>query len=271
MTVHPLDEAVHLEAGADGTLIGRTTTPYANMVGPFGGTTAAALLHAVELHPERAGDPVALTVNYAAPIAEGGFQIDTTLARRNRTNQHWIMTLSQQGGVMTTATAVFGIRRETWSDTEAVMPNAPDPDSIGRFPTPEGIPFMRNYDMRYIAGPPPLDGAPQSSSTTTLWVRDDPRRALDFVALTALSDIFYPRAFRRLGRPLPAGTISLTTYFHVDGAELAAVGDDFVLATARALQFARGYFDQTGQLWSRDGKLLVTTHQTVYYKDSFGG
>ncbi|EID16785.1 acyl-CoA thioesterase [Mycolicibacterium phlei] len=267
MTVHPLDDAVRLTPGADGALVGRTTAPYANMVGPFGGTTAAALLHAVELHDDRAGDPVALTVNFAAPIAEGEFRIDTALMRANRTNQHWTMTLTQPNGVMTTATAVFGIRRETWSEVEAVMPDAPAPETLERFPTLEGIPFMRNYDLRYVAGPPPVDGVGQPSSTTTLWARDYPARPLDFAALTALSDIFYPRIYRRLGRPVPAGTISMTTYFHVDAAELAAVGDDFVLATARGQQYARGYLDQTGQVWSRDGRLLVTTHQIVYYKD----
>jgi hypothetical protein len=39
------------------------------------------------------------------------------------------------------------------------------------------------------------------------------------------------------------------------------------LATARANRFARGYFDQSAQLWGRDGTLLVSTHQIVYYKD----
>ena len=66
---------------------------------------------------------------------------------------------------------------------------------------------------------------------------------------------------------LPAGTISLTTYFHADGAELARQGADYVLASAHAQRFARGYFDQTGQIWGRDATLLATSHQIVYYKD----
>lgn len=94
-----------------------------------------------------------------------------------------------------------------------------------------------------------------------------PARALDFAALSALSDVFYPRVFLRRGRMLPAGTVSLTTYFHVDGAELAGHGTDYVLASAHAQRFARGYFDQTAQIWGRDATLLATSHQIVYYKD----
>lgn len=97
-------------------------------------------------------------------------------------------------------------------------------------------------------------------------MRDRHARHLDFAALTAVSDIFYPRVFLRRGAVSPAGTISLTTYFHADGSDLAAIGDDFVLARAHANRFSRGYFDQSAQLWSRAGELLVTTHQMVYFK-----
>ncbi|MCV7281850.1 thioesterase family protein [Mycolicibacterium flavescens] len=266
---HPFDAAIDLTPRPDHRLVGRTVPEYANMVGPFGGATAAALLHAVEQHPDRAGDPIALTVNFAAPVADGEFTIDTTLVRANRTNQHWTATLSQDDGVMSTATAVFGTRRDAWSATEAWPPDAPQPDAVERRHGPEGITWMQNYDMRFVKGLPPVDGVAHESSTSTLWVRHDPARVIDFTALAALADVFYPRVFLRRGRPVPAGTISMTTYFHVDGAELAEVGDDFVLATARGHQFARGYFDQTAQLWSRGGVLLASSNQTVYYKDSF--
>ena len=147
------------------------------------------------------------------------------------------------------------------------MPSAPDPETLTGATTPEVVPWMRNYDMHYADGAVPTERGESASSTTTLWVRQRPARALDFAALTALSDVFYPRVFLRRGQMVPAGTISLTTYFHVDGAELARQGTDYVLASARAQRFARGYFDQTAQIWGRDETLLATSHQIVYYKD----
>lgn len=89
---------------------------------------------------------------------------------------------------------------------------------------------------------------------------------LDYPALTALCDVFYPRVFLRRGQMLPAGTISFTVYFHADAAALQRQEADYVLATARAQRFTGGFFDQTAQLWGRDGTLLAVTHQLVYFK-----
>lgn len=267
MTGHSFDEAVALQHVAPGRLRGKTSPDWANMVGPFGGMTAAVMLHAVEEQPERIGEPVSLTVNFAAPIADGDFDIAVTAVRTNRTNQHWLVELSQNGVVTTTATTVFGLRRETWSETEAPPWQVPAPEGItptGLHPT---VVWARNFEMRFVDGAVPGAVAdPSPSSVTTLWVRDRHARHLDFAALTAVSDIFYPRVFLRRGAVSPAGTISLTTYFHADGSDLAAIGDDFVLARAHANRFSRGYFDQSAQLWSRAGELLVTTHQMVYFK-----
>lgn len=64
-SIHPLDEALALTSSAPGQFTGQTHPGYWNMVGPFGGVTAATLLQAVMQHPDRLGDPLSLTVNYA--------------------------------------------------------------------------------------------------------------------------------------------------------------------------------------------------------------
>jgi hypothetical protein len=72
--------------------------------------------------------------------------------------------------------------------------------------------------------------------------------------------------FVRRQELVPAGTITLTTYFHADAATLAAQGDKPLLAQARAARFFKGYFDQGAELWGSDGELLATSHQLVYFK-----
>jgi hypothetical protein len=129
---HAFGRALHLDQVGDGVVRGATDPQWANMVGPFGGITAAVLLRAVEFHPDRIGDP---------------------------------------------------------------------------------------------------------------------------------------RVFLRRGGFIPAGTVSLTTYFHADEAQIDAVGNDFVLGSAHANAFSRGYFDQSAHVWSRDGVLLTSSHQLVYFKD----
>src|SRR6201746_986563 len=103
---HPFDNAIHLDTIDGNVRRGRTHPEWANMVGPFGGITAAVKLRAIQTQPDRIGEPLALTVNFMAPIADGDFDISLRAARTNRTNQQWIAELSQDGRVTTTATAV---------------------------------------------------------------------------------------------------------------------------------------------------------------------
>lgn len=168
------------------------------------------MLRAVETHPDRIGEPLALTVNYAAPIADG----DLTLRapRTNRTNRHWIVELSQDGAVKTTATAIFAIRRDSWADTESDPPSAPPPEQLPAV-DPGLVRWTALYDMRYVEGAMPGKGGdPSPSSTSTLWVRDGAGRPVDYPALAAVCDILYPRVFLRRGGFIPSETISLTTY-----------------------------------------------------------
>jgi acyl-CoA thioesterase len=266
--MHPFDEALRLEPLGDGRHAGRTSATYGNMVGPFGGLTNALMLQAVMLHPARIGEPIALTVNFAAPVADGEFEIVARPVRTNRSTQHWSVEMLQQGEVTTTATAVFAQRRPGWSDTEAAMPSGlPEAASVPR-QTPAGLPaWFGRYDLRVVAGGlPSTPGAGQPDSVSQVWVRDEPPRALDFQSLAAICDVFYPRAFVRLGRFLPAGTVSMTTYFHTDGEMLREAGEGFLLGVARGLGFRNGYFDQVAEIWSPQRHLLATSTQVVYFR-----
>ena len=98
-------------------------------------------------------------------------------------------------------------------------------------------------------------------------MRDEPPRPLDFASLAALSDAFYPRVWLRRATRVPAGTVSITTYFHADSGQLAQTGDGYLFAQARAQAFQNSFFDQTAHLWNEAGLLLATSTQMVYYKE----
>lgn len=262
---HVFDEATSVEPIAGG-FRAQTHPAYNNMVGPFGGITAATVVAALQAHPEAQGHPLSLTLNFAAPIKDGAWDVAITVLRTNRTNQHFTYVINQGDGAVASGTAVFGTRRDTWSDTEAPFPDVGSPEGIAEKPFPAMIAWAQNYETRFVEGSLEMDG-PQDASTTTMWLRDKPARPLDYPALASISDSFFPRIFLRRGTYVPAGTISLTTYFHASPAELEQQSDDYLLATARAARFGHGHFDQYGQVWGRNGALLATTHQIVYYKD----
>jgi hypothetical protein len=93
---HTFDQAIALTPTAEGQYTGATSPAYANMVGPFGDVTAAVALNAVLQHPALLGEPVALTVNFCAALADGAFTATARPARTNRSTQHcenwdWIL------------------------------------------------------------------------------------------------------------------------------------------------------------------------------------
>ncbi len=279
MKTHPFDEALRLEAaGADqpDTWLGASSPAYWNIVGPFGGTTPATALRAILQHPALLGEPIALTVNYASALTEEPFSITARPVRTNRSTQHWTVALSQPDAagamsVLMTATAVTAARRETWSTNDTPMPAARFSDAAPRLRS-SSAEWTRRYDLRAVRGmiPQVWDGSGQGGdegSLTQLWVRDDPPRPLDFASLAAMADVFYPRVWLRRATRVPAGTVSITTYFHADSRQLAQTGEGYLLGQARGQAFRNGFFDQTAQLWNEAGTLLATSNQIVYYKE----
>lgn len=279
MRLHPFDQAIALHADGSDVFAGHCGAAYWNMVGPFGGVSAAIALRAVLQHPALLGEPLALTVNYAAALAQGPFKVSARAARTNRSTQHWTVELSQTdaAGVtasVLTATVVTALRRATWSGSDIAAPPMPPASSFARTSAPAAVEWFNRYEVRTVAGgipgtPPesPNPAPAEFASLTQLWMRDDPPRDLDHCSLAALADVFYPRIFLRRGRRGPVGTVSMTVYFHAGAAALRGCGSGFVLGQARAQVYGAGFFDQTAQLWSESGLPLATSSQIVYFKD----
>ena len=266
-TPHLFDDATQVTAG-DSRWQGKTSPDYWAFVGPFGGCTAATILRALIDHPQRAGDPLALTVNFCAPVAEGVFDLDVRLVKANRSSQHWCVEMTQGGGEVTTlATAVFAERRPSWSHPQALFPMVkPYEETL-----PYGkvaAPWVKQYDFRFVEGEPGWGTAPAAApkSYSKLWIGDRVPRKIDALSLMSMSDAFFARIFHARRELVPFGTVSITTYFNADAADLAAEDITRVLAVADAKIFHKSYGDQNGELWSPGGRLLATTTQIAYFK-----
>jgi hypothetical protein len=60
-----------------------------------------------------------------------------------------------------------------------------------------------------------------------------------------LSDVFFPRVWRRRPVLVLIGTVSMKVYYHVDAALSQRIGSAYLLGLTRAQPFRNGYFDQT--------------------------
>ena len=170
--------------------------------------------------------------------------------------------------VVITATAMTALPRDTWHMNDTPMPELSAACATPRAETWGAIERFNRYDIRYLNGDVPQhwDGS-GTDSLARLWVRDDQPRALDFASLTAMSDVFYPHAWLRRATRVAAGTVSMTIYFHASKQQLVQTGIGYLLGQAQAQVFRHGFPDQTAQLWSESGMLLVTSHQLVYFKE----
>ncbi|MGO1397031.1 MAG: thioesterase family protein [Brevibacterium yomogidense] len=272
---HTFDALIALEVPTDGaqstpdagpegprTVTARTHPAWANMVGPYGGATAAQALAGITADPRAQGRPAALTLNFAAPVEEGTMDIVVDPVRTNRSNQHWTVRIDQESGTVLTGTALLARGRETFTDTELSVPQVPAPADVDITPYQMALPWMENYVFRIVSGVPT---AASESSETLMWVSQTQPRPWDHVSLAAACDVFFPRIFARTGTPSPAGTVSYTVYFHTAPEALAAQGEH-LLCRAAASRFHEGHFDQIGHVWGEDGELLATTTQLVYFK-----
>ncbi len=277
--MHPFDQAIALMPEGADTFSGHTSPAYWNMIGPFGGISAAVTLNAVMQHISRQGEPVSLTINYASVLTPGAFTVSARAARTNRSTQHWIVEVFQtnHAGVLEsvlTASAITAVRRDTWGVNDMPMPPVPAPHDVARNTAHVPLEWLKRYELRMVSGEMPRTfdglengGVPEGASLTQVWFRDVPPRPLDFCALASFADVFYPRVYLRRHRRVPTGTVSMTVYFHANRADLAACGTTYVLGQARGQIFRNGFFDQSAQLWSESGTLLVTSLQIVYFKE----
>ncbi len=266
MSKHNFDEAITLTGEYD-SQTGSVSPAYQNMVGPFGGVTAATLLQSVLRHPSVKGTPTSMTMNFLGPIKEAGITVQPRMVRENRSNQHWIVEALCGDESVATATLVFASRANSWESTEITMPDVPSHTELESLTTEVLPPWVKQYDMRFVRGNPllaPEQDAPPSE--TLQWISDLPERAIDFTSLCSICDAFFPRLFIHTRQMVPFGTVSFTVYFHVTQQELNELDDAWVLGHARASKFHGSYFDQTGEVWGSNGNLLATTTQLVYYK-----
>jgi acyl-CoA thioesterase len=229
--------------------------------GPNGGYLAAIVLRALQAaaaDPARA--PRSLTIHYlAAPVA-GPVEIRTRVERTGGRLTSVSGRMEQDGATVALALAAFS---SSWDqalpDTAPAMPDAPPPDGRPQVPRIPGRtpPFSDHFVMTPVLGTPPFAGGEEARTGGWLALADP--RPVDHVLLATYADAWFPAPFSRLTGPAAAPTIDLTIHFRTEDPAVGADEQVLALFTSRTLR--DGFWEEDGELWSPDGRLLAQSRQ----------
>lgn len=244
---------------ADGTLLIRDGWRQGR--GAYGGLTIAAAIRAIE---QRVADPRrkvrTVTAEIPGPTLPGSSSFSVDILRSGNSVTVARAALAQGNDVTTHAVAVLAASREVpntpaWRDL--ARPEAAAWDSLASLPMDGPFPeFARHFEYRVASGIPFTGGAAQ----TIGWVRArDPGRARDAAYLAAIVDAYWPAVLVREQTFRPLATIGYTLEL-VD--EPRDLGDAPLLYRGTVPVAGDGYFLETRELWTDDGRLLAINHQT---------
>jgi acyl-CoA thioesterase len=141
----------------------------------------------------------------------------------------------------------------------ARMPDVPPPEALEAIALPGAPPFTENFDYRFALGGPPF--REQEHAATGGWLRLREPRALDAPLAATYADAWPPAIFWRLSNFAIVPTVDLTVHFREPLPLTGPDADDHVLATFDSKRSKDGLWDENGELWSRDGRLLVQSRQ----------
>jgi acyl-CoA thioesterase len=229
--------------------------------GPNGGYLAAMVLRAmVEEVADPAREPRSLTCHYLRPPAAGEVRIDVTVERAGRATSTLTARLSQDGRPCVLGVAAFGVDVPAPAAYAARPPAVAAPEDIAPVDnSASGLSIVSRFEARPAVGEPMFAGA--GEAVTGGWLRFADARATDAVALAMYADAWWPSPWVRLREPVPAPTMDLTVHFRAPRAAAALEPGEPVLAVFRSTTAADGFFDEDGEVWTRDGVLLAQSSQ----------
>jgi len=230
--------------------------------GAYGGLTIGALVRAIEMH---VADPArkvrSVTAEIPAPTVGGTAEARVNVLRSGANLTVARASLHQGDTVTSHAVAILGTDRAGEAPFSLLTPpTAPPWSEIAPIPmTGSTWPaFSHHFEYRLVSGMP---FANENTSTVVGYVRArEPGTLRDAGYVAAMIDVWWPGLFGRMRKPRPMATIAYTLELldTLDGTDPAAP----LLYRGVVPYVGDGYFVETRELWTLDGRLVARNHQT---------
>ncbi|HEV2999901.1 MAG TPA: thioesterase family protein [Solirubrobacteraceae bacterium] len=199
--------------------------------------------------------PRSLTMHLLAPVAPGPVELEPRVERAGGTMTSVSLRLLQEGATVGTALGAFGRARPSLERSDASMPAVPPPEQLAPLAAPPVPQATLHVEHRPAAGPLPLSGGDRAE--LVVWVRLADDRPVDPPAATFLADAAAPALYAVLTDYVAMPSADVTLHF----APGPPPDDPWVLLAVRSRFAAEGYALEDGELWARDGRLLLRSGQ----------
>jgi acyl-CoA thioesterase len=230
--------------------------------GPHGGYMSSILLRAMT---ERLDDPTrhirSFTTHFTAAPREEPLTITISVDREGSQMSFLSARMEQDGGVVATALAAFSKPWTGFEFDDAPMPDAPAPKDCFEVPKAgENIPkFLGNFDMRACFGSLPFSG--HHEAVLGGWYRLNEPQVADAMVISTLLDAWAPAVFPKATEMIVCPTIDLTMHFRIPLPLADATTDTFYLGRFSSKLGREGFFEEDGELWAPDGRLIAQSRQ----------
>ena len=258
-------EAMMMEEQDDGRLVASFDRSWWVVNGPNGGIIAALLIRAAQHY--LGGDRCVrtATTHFLAAPKEGPVHLEVSVEREGRIASFATVRMTQDNQHIATAliaAAEMEIVSHEWEQRN--LPTLPAIDETWMMESnSHDVPLRSRWEQRWGLGVP---GVPETSTVpggyeAGGWVRLSEPEPYDEAVLAAMADCWVPAVMVHSDVAVHTPTLELTVQFRTDPRNIDLRGDDYCAAIFRQLSGREGFIDETGEIWSPDGHLLVLSRQ----------
>lgn len=242
-------------------------------IGPNGGYIAALILNGIKQELGNNGKQTrSITFHFLSASTPGPATLEVVPEKLGRTLSTATAKLVQGQRTIALAIATFADARPSVEFCDFKAPDVDPPEAIAAGarmePGMQGhVPFRDHYDQRLAIGPVPPSTSGQGHVGG--WTRFKELRAVDDLALVAISDSWFPSMMARsLPEKLHAPTVDHSVHFMTSLPYQGMASDDFMLVEFRTEVASEGYLIEDGCMWAPDGTLLARSRQlAIIMKD----
>lgn len=252
--------ATAVESRGDGRYRAWMTDAWNGPAAPNGGMLAATIVRAVEAEAGAGAPPVrTVSAQFLDAPAPGEVEVVVAQLRGGRRVAVYAARIVQADRLMVTATLILSASRPASVARAAPAPQVPAAADVPALRTPvtPGRPAVfERVSMRPLFGAPPFTQAADALAGGWVALREDDE-PLDAARLVALCDLWWPAIFAVLATPDGAPTLQLTVMLR----DTSGTAEPPILARFETRTVSEGHFEERGELYARDGRLLAESVQ----------